>query len=165
MRTKKTLHQTLARLRLSVLVSGEKQPGLYWDSKGLSTAGQNDLRSVFPRTSLLAAANHAGELAKSHHDKLTRASGVYHLFRLPVEIETGIHRQMMEEIPNDLNLEEAIWEELAELPSITAELMKGPVDLKSLDLSDKKAISLLGHTYKAAFEASLSCVPYFLIKA
>ena len=88
-------YQILAQLRLSVLACGEALPGKCWYSDGLGKAGQTDLLTVFPRTSLVAASSHAAKLAQAHHDAVTRATGVYHLFRLPTDVEASIHHELM----------------------------------------------------------------------
>jgi hypothetical protein len=153
----------LARLRLSVLAAGEALPEKYWDSKGFSATGQGDLIAIFPRTSLLAAMTHATELARAHHDKQTRASGVYHLFRLPTDIETAIHHEMIESIPNDYDIQANLWSEIDELPKTEASAVEGPINLNTLDLSTTKAIAKLAATYKSAMDAGLTCIPFFQI--
>lgn len=158
-----SINSILARLRLSVLAAGEALPLKYWDSKGLSASGQGDLIMVFPRTSLLTAMTHATELARAHHDKQTRASGVYHLFRLPTDLETAIHREMIESIPNNYDVQVNLWSEIDELPKAEVEAEEGSINLNTLDLSTKKAISKLAATYKAAMDKGLACVPFFNI--
>ena len=91
-----SVSQFLSHLRFSVLASGERLPERCWSSTGLSEAGQLDLKAVFLRTSVTAAISHATLLAKSHHDDRTRATGVYHLFRLPTDLEASIHRSIMD---------------------------------------------------------------------
>lgn len=156
-------YSTLARLRLSVLTAGEALPDKYWDSKGLSASGQGDLIMVFPRTSLLAAMTHATELARAHHDKQTRASGVYHLFRLPTDIETAIHQEMLESVPNNYDVQANLWSEIDELPKVEAQPEAGSINLNTLDLTSTRAIAKLAATYKSAMDAGLTCIPFFQI--
>lgn len=157
-------HNILARLRLSVLASGEALPEKYWDSRGMSEVGQNDLRTIFPRTSMVAAATHASVLAQSHHDELTRATGVYHLFRLPTDVDASLHRQQIASVTDDKETEGAAWSELSDLPKQEVSAQEGAVNLGALSLVSKKDISKIANTYKAAFDAGLNCVPYFTIK-
>lgn len=154
---------TLAHLRLFVLAAGESMPEKHWDSDGLSQTGQNDLLMIFPRTSLTAAATHAGKLAQAHHDERTRASGVYHLFRLPTEVESAIHQEILHHIPNDMDLETSLWSELEHLPKQSAAAQEGPVNLGELDLNKPKDIAKLAFTYKSAVDAGFSTIPYFTI--
>ena len=158
-----SVYSILTRLRLSVLAAGEALPDKYWDSKGLSTSGQGDLVMVFPRTSLLAAMTHATELARAHHDKQTRASGVFHLFRLPTDIEAAIHHKMIESIPNDYDIQANLWSEIADLPKAEASAEEGPINLNTLDLTTTKALAKLAATYKSAMDAGLTCIPFFQI--
>lgn len=154
-------NQTLALLRLSVLASGEVLPDKCWDSGGLSKNGQGDLLTVFPRTSLAAAASHATKLAQAHHDAVTRATGVHHLFRLPTEVEASLHHELISAIPNDHDINAKLWSELADLPKTEIPAQEGPVNLGTLDLSSAKDISKIAYSYKTAFDAGLSSVPYF----
>ena len=138
-------------------------PGVYWDSKGLNSTAQSDLSFVFPRTSHLASVTHAKELAREHHDATTRESGVYHLFRLPVEIESSIHSYLLEN-SSTLSAHEP-FSELDHLPSVDISSVEGAVDLGSIDLKSNKDLAKLGHTYKSAMDASKSCSPFFTLKA
>lgn len=158
-----SIHYSIARIRLSVLATGETLPDKYWDSKGLSATGQGDLKMVFPRTSLVAAMTHASELARAHHDRQTRASGVHHLFRLPTTIETAIHHEMIESIPNDYDIEANLWSEIDDLPQAEVQPEAGSINLNSLDLTSKKDIAKLAATYKSAMSAGLTCIPFFQI--
>jgi len=88
---------------------------------------------------------------------------VYHLFRLPIDIESAIHREMIHSIPNDLDVQANLWSELTDLPKGDASAEEGPVDLGELNLSELKDVAKLAHTYKAAFDAGLNCIPYFTI--
>ena len=158
-------YQILAHLRLSVLACGEALPGKCWDSDGLGKTGQTDLLTVFPRTSLVAAASHAAKLAQAHHDAVTRATGVFHLFRLPTDVEASIHHELMTAIPNDQDVQGKLWSELKDLPKFEAAAQEGPVNLGEIKLTVAKDISKIANTYKAAFDAGLSVVPYFTLSA
>jgi hypothetical protein len=106
---------------------------------------------------------HANELARAHHDKQTRASGVYHLFRLPTDVETAIHHEMVESIPNDYDVQANLWSEIDDLPKADARAEEGSINLGTLDLSTLKAIAKLAVTYQSAMDANLACVPFFQI--
>lgn len=155
----------LAQLRLSVLASGEALPGKCWDSRGLNRSGQADLLILFPRTSLVAASSHAARLALAHHDAVTRATGVFHLFRLPTEMEAAIHHELMSTIPNDRDVQATLWSELEFLPKLDVPSQEGPVNLGEIKLTSAKDISKIAHTYKAAFDAGQSVIPYFTLTA
>jgi len=158
-------YNILAQLRLSVLARGEALPEKCWDSGGLRKTGQTDLLMVFPRTSLAAASSHAAKLAQAHHDAVTRASGIYHLFRLPTDIEASIHQELMTAIPNDRDVQAKLWSELEGLPKFDVSAQEGPVNLGDIKLTLAKDISKIARAYKAAFEAGKSTVPYFTLSA
>jgi hypothetical protein len=156
----------LGRLRFSVLAAGELLPDVCWNSDGLTSAGQTDLRIIFPRTAVCAAISHAAELARGHHDQRTRASGVFHLFRLPTEMEAGMHRALVDLEQDGYFGDDpstVMWNELGDIGGSAAEPEEGPVDLGSIDLSTKGGIARLANVYKAAFDAGKSCVPYFTL--
>ncbi len=156
----------LALLRLLVLREGEQQPALWWNSTGLQPSGQTDLRFLFPRTAISAAAKHAQFLAQAHHDSRTRAQGVRHLFRLPIGLEISIHRALLElEASGKLAelLPSLAWESLEGVSLDPQPPQEGPVNLGSVDLGSRAGLSKIAATYRAAFRAGIPCVPYFQI--
>jgi hypothetical protein len=159
-------NERLAILRLLILKLGESQPGIWWNSTGLQEAGQGDLRFVFPRTSINAALKHAQALAQSKHDAGTRAQGVRHLFRLPVGLEVGLHQKLVDmEATGKLGplLDTLSWEAVPGVTYDGAAAQEGPVNLGTLDIHSTKGLSRLANAYRAAFEAGVSCVPYFTL--
>ncbi|MDC0323386.1 BrxE family protein [Akkermansiaceae bacterium] len=155
----------LTHLRLAVLIEGEKQPDLWWSSAGLSPEGQQDLIHIFPRTALTAAATHAQALALAHHDKNTRARGVYHLFRLPTVFEETIHRELIDQFPENKGVLENPWAFAEALDLSPSNPSEGATNLGTLDLHSQKDLALLASTYKAAIDAGISTVPFFELKA
>lgn len=154
----------LAHLRLAVLIEGEKQPNLWWSSTGLSPEGQRDLIHIFPRTAITAAATQANALALAHHDKNTRSSGVYHLFRLPTVYEEEIHRDFVTDLSKKGQLFEDPWSLLSDLETTGNSAQEGAINLGEIDLRSIKHLSLLASTYRAALEAKLSCTPFFTLR-
>lgn len=156
---------TLAQIRMAILIEGEKQPDLWWSSTGLSPQGQRDLIHIFPRTAIGAAATQANALALAHHDKNTRASGVYHLFRLPTVYEQGIQREFVTNFSTNGDFLEAPWSLLSDLELNTSSSQEGAINLGELDLRSKKHLSLLASAYQAALNAKISCTPFFTLKS
>ena len=68
----------------------------------------------------------------------------HHLFRLPTTIETAIHHEMIESIPNDYDIEANLWSEIDDLPQAEVQPEAGSINLNSLDLTSKKAIAKTG---------------------
>lgn len=154
----------LARIRMAILVEGEKQPDLWWSSSGLSAKGQMDLVHIFPRTAITAAATQANALALAHHDKNTRSSGVYHLFRLPTVYEEEIHREFVTKLAADTDLVKDPWGLIDDLETTGGTAQEGAINLGEVDLRSIKHLSLLASTYRAVLEAKLSCTPFFTLK-
>ena len=156
----------LAKLRFSVLVAGEMQPELWWSSNGLSQEGQSDLSIIFPRTSINAAMEHASELARLHHDERTRAVGVYHLFRLPTEIQSALHRtsiQLEQDGFFGADPRVQMWSDFPGISTSPTKAQEGPIDLGVFHPHNQSDLERLATTYKAAFDEGKSCVPYFKI--
>jgi len=159
-------NERLAILRLLILKLGETQPGVWWDSTGLQKAGQDDLKFLFPRTSINAASKHAQALAQSKHDASTRAQGVRHLFRLPIGLEVGLHQTLVDlETSGKLEplLETLTWDTLEGVTYQITPAQEGPINLGTLNINSPKDFGRLASVYRAAFEAGVSCVPYFTL--
>jgi hypothetical protein len=58
----------------------------------MSSTGLSFLERIYPRTALRAAVNAAGRAATDVHDKAVGRYKVFHLFRLPENLESDIHR-------------------------------------------------------------------------
>ena len=158
--------KNLAILRLIVLkISESNQIGT--TSKGLATQGQADLSYIFPRTSALAAVNHAATVARLEHDEKVRSRGVYHLFRLPTYWEGLIHRASLECLsPETLAAAESI-ETAASLFSGLPDLAmpspppQGPVDLGGIDLTSTRHLANLAGQYFSALRSKQQVIPFF----
>ncbi len=85
---------SIAQLRSCVAFLGEKENHNWWSSSFLSKSGGAFLTPVFPKTSLLARVNGAGAGARLVHDEHIGVGDVYHLFRLPENIEHEISQAL-----------------------------------------------------------------------
>ena len=158
--------RNLAKIRLIILKINELHQ-IGGNSKGLLTQGQADLSYVFPRTSLLAATNHAAAVARLEHDEKVRARGVYHLFRLPTYWEGLIHRASTEgfsaaELAAAGSIETAatLFSYLPELP-LPSPPPQGPVDLGEIHLTSPRHLANLAGHYFSALRAKQYVIPYF----
>src|SRR5438067_6872386 len=79
--------QQLISLRLFVGFLGETRQGGWWDCGFLDATGTRFLQTTFPRTFPYAALRSTAEAARLVHDSRIGRVGVFHLFRLPVDIE------------------------------------------------------------------------------
>jgi len=86
----------LLRARLCVAYLGEATAREWWKGawKGSflqPTQLEQFLRPIFPRTFFPAALRSATQVAAAEHDDgKTAAAGMYHLFRLPIELEDQV---------------------------------------------------------------------------
>lgn len=158
--------RNLAILRVVILKIGELEQ-LGGGSKGLSTQGQADLSYVFPRSSMLAATNHAASVARLEHDEKVRSRGVYHLFRLPTYWEGLIHKASTEGFTTDeitaagsVETAVSLFSELPELP-LPSPSPQGPVDLGEIHLTSPRDLAILAGQYLAALRAKQYVIPYF----
>ncbi len=84
--------ENLATLRAIVGYLGERGQYGWWQSSFFATGSQAFLAPIFARTQLLAQCTGVTRAAALVHDERIGIGSVYHLFRLPEDIEQGIHR-------------------------------------------------------------------------
>ena len=83
---------SLATLRLLVGFLGEKDHFAWWQSSFFAPGSNAFLAPVFPRTQLLAQYEGVTRAASLQHDDRIGVGDVCHLFRLPEDVEQGLHR-------------------------------------------------------------------------
>lgn len=156
----------ITRLRFLVGYLGEKRFNKWWDCAFLDTVGVRFLSDVFPRTFLVAGLRSTTEAARLVHDSQIGRVGIFHLFRLPADIE--------DQLDVRLNLVVNSWEnrstyetvnllsELCQLSGSRISAPPGPVQIgvpgKILTLT---AVSELAAHYESAFSSGTRCFPYF----
>ncbi len=92
--------KTVVFLRYLVGFLGSKPNAGWWDCDFLSQTGLGYLKFIYPRTVALSAFNATVAAALRAHDERIGRGEVFHLFRLPSELESGI----MEALKNDQSL-------------------------------------------------------------
>lgn len=85
-------NQVVAKIRLAVSFLGEKEQLAWWTSSFFSKGSSAFLSPLFPRTELLAHCRGASNAAMRIHDERIGVGKVFHLFRLPEEMERGIQQ-------------------------------------------------------------------------
>lgn len=159
----------LASLRLAVGWLGEQAPQRWWNSGFASNTSKAFLLPVFPRTALLAQYHGLREAAARIHDEHIGLGQVYHLFRLPEEVEQELHRLLAEEpdrLPLSINGE--VEQALAFLASQCAEVKAaaGPVRIgEAEDLQSATAWDRVSSHYAVAFRGGAPTYPYFSRRA
>ena len=87
--------EKLLSIRAAVAYLGEKEQFDWWSSSFFAKASSAFLAPVFPRTQLLAQCQGVTLAASRVHDERIGVGQVYHLFRLPEDIEQAMHRLLM----------------------------------------------------------------------
>jgi hypothetical protein len=85
---------TVAKMRVAVSYLGEKEQQAWWGSSFYSRGSSAFLSPLFPRSELLAQCRGASSAALRVHDERIGVGKVFHLFRLPEEMERGIHETL-----------------------------------------------------------------------
>lgn len=82
----------LAKLRVVVGYLGERERFSWWQSTFFTAASQAFLAPIFARTSFLAQCSGVTWAAARVHDERIGIGHVYHLFRLPEDMEQDLHQ-------------------------------------------------------------------------
>jgi hypothetical protein len=86
--------ETVLRLRAAVGLLGEQGPARRWPSAFFSPSSRSFLSPLFPRTLVLSQLRGVIAAAARVHDERIGVGDVYHLFRLPEDIEQSTHHFM-----------------------------------------------------------------------
>lgn len=84
--------ETLTKTRSVVGYLGEKEQFSWWQSTFFSPSSQLFLGHVFCKTCFVAQYTGVTRAAMAVHDKYIGLGHVYHLFRLPEDMEQAIHQ-------------------------------------------------------------------------
>lgn len=159
--------ETYLEIRLLVGYLGEKAQNNWWASSFYEPTAMQFLTPVFARTARLAQYNGVREAARRVHDQSVGIGQVFHLFRLPEEIEQDLHRRA--EKLNDGSAP------IANLANTTTAMLRldalangeggksdGPVSLGALgDLQKPVVLKRLAAHYVRAFKSGTHSFPYF----
>ncbi|HEX4053844.1 MAG TPA: BrxE family protein [Tepidisphaeraceae bacterium] len=86
--------EAIVRLRAAVGFLGEQGPAKRWPSAFFAPSSRSFLSPLFPRTLVLSQLRGVIAAAARVHDERIGVGDVYHLFRLPEEIEQSTHQFM-----------------------------------------------------------------------
>ncbi len=157
----------LAELRVVVGFLGEQAQFGWWRSAFFSSSSEAFLTPIFARTKILARCNGVTQAAALVHDERIGVGHVYHLFRLPEDLEQGLYQTLLEpEFGAKLmGLAVAQPEALAWLEqhaNTTQHSGAGPVRVAGLaDLREPASWREVAGHYWAAFKAHTETLPYF----
>jgi hypothetical protein len=157
----------LLKLRLLVGFLGENTQKGWWQTAFIGQTASSFLSHIYPRTILLSQFHGVTEAARRIHDERIGVGSVFHLFRLPEEIEQDLHHMLQKgefTLPADLlGNEIASIEELTRIGGDTSSFSEGPVRVgSSKDILTAPMIKELAKLYSAAFAQGSKTFPYFV---
>lgn len=157
------------QLRLVVGYLGEKNQFGWWPTAFFDPASPRFLEPVFTKTWRLAQYHGIREAARRLHDEHIGIGRVFHLFRLPEEVEHDLHL-LVEAQQVDPDFFALIANQAAGLEflakqagSANIEPSVGPTAIgQAKNLSAAQAARQIARTYLAAFTHGTKAYPYFL---
>lgn len=157
----------LVQLRIVVGYLGEKGQHGWWQSSFYTQGSSAFLSPLFGRTQVLAQCNGVTHAAALVHDERIGIGHVYHLFRLPEEIEQAIHQALQDpilakELQKMITQPEDALDHLRKSALSTASSKIGPIRLGNFDaLRDIKTWKKAAGAYLFGFEQKTLVFPYF----
>lgn len=163
--------EALAILRTIVGYLGEQNQYGWWQSSFFGPGSKAFLAPVFGKTQLLAQCNGVTRAAALIHDERIGVGHVYHLFRLPEDMEQSLHQALHEPVLSSkigrlVADQAAALTELRSLRNSSGAQGIGPTrmgDIQELRSFDQWAVAA-AH-YVRAFEQDVQIYPYFSIAA
>lgn len=160
-------HEYVATLRAAVGLLGEKGQAGWWPSAFFAPGSNAFLSPVFPRTELIAQCSGVTGAAAKVHDERIGVGQVYHLFRLPEDLEQAIHRIMHESdvakrIKQHLGTGDAALQFLRGSGGTGSEKAIGPTRVAGItSLREPLVWHDVAATYADGFESRTEIYPYF----
>lgn len=159
--------EKLAKLRLAIGYLGEREQFGWWQSSFFTQGSNAFLSPLFGRTQILAQCNGVTRAAAIVHDERIGVGHVYHLFRLPEEIEQSIHQSL-----HGPDLGQALQKIIAKPETALNYLRKsagtkqpaevGPIRIGNIvALHDIGIWQTVASAYLFGFEQSTLVCPYF----
>lgn len=157
------LLHTYHTLRLLVGYLGEKNQHNWWPSAFLSPTSPAFLQPLYPRSAHLAAYHGVVEAGRVLHDEHIGIGRIFHLFRLPEEMEHELHAiALASPLPTGLQSLDAAARELTRLARGGLTAPEGPVRIGTRDtLWEEDAAEDVARHYADAFHRGIRCFPYF----
>lgn len=157
----------LATLRITVGYLGERDQFAWWPSAFFGSGSKSFLTPVFGKTHLVAQCNGVTTAAATLHDERIGVGQVYHLFRLPEELEQKIQRSLMDlalsgSLLDPVTSKESAMTHLQSHATTAVQSGVGPTRIGNLhDLYQFSAWGAVAAHYQNAFMQSSQVFPYF----
>jgi len=161
------LIKTIVQLRAAVGLLGEQGPKAWWPSAFFSASSRSFLSPLFPRTLPLSQLQGVTAAAARVHDERIGVGSVFHLFRLPEDIEQAAHRlleqgELARQLSTSVTDRESALDSLNALAASQQPPGGGPIRVGRVDqLSNPGSWRLVAAHYAAAFQVSLEVFPFF----
>lgn len=152
-----------AKSRLAIMAAGADSKHQWWSSEFLKPLSTQFLQPVFKQTAVLAQVSGASAAVSRLHDASVGLGG-YHLFRLPMSIESSIHRYFKS---TELNLEPSYQDSIQIIASYAEEggsFQAGAVNVGSIeDVQAGSAITKFCSAYLWAFQTNTQVYPFLRV--
>lgn len=159
--------ETLVKMRSVVGYLGEKEQFNWWPSSFFSSGSHAFLAPIFIKTQLLAQCSSVTRAATITHDSHIGTGDVYHLFRLPEDIEQDIH-QLLHSYELNLDIQSIIADKESALNFLHQESSNisptavGPALIGSIgSLRDIDQWHTVCAHYEHGFKQNVEIFPYF----
>lgn len=162
--------EQIARLRIIVGYLGERDHYAWWQSSFFGPGSRAFLQPVFGRTQLVAQCNGVTRAAAVVHDERIGVGHVYHLFRLPEDVEQALHRALHERalgqrLAAACASKDAALDYLANEASAPDGAAVGPVRVGAAgDLRNPASWRVVATQYRRAYLQGIEVYPYFADK-
>lgn len=159
--------EQLATIRTAVGFLGERDRAAWWPSSFFAVGSGTFLSPIFARTQLVAQCLGVTAAASKVHDERIGVGQVYHLFRLPEDLEQGIHRimrqtEIAERIAQCVASDEAAKQFLRNSEYAAHAGAIGPTRIANVaGLREAQTWGIVAATYADGFEKGTELYPYF----
>ncbi len=157
----------LTKLRVVVGYLGEREQFSWWQSSFFSAGSQAFLAPIFARTQFLAQCSGVIRAAASVHDERIGTGHVYHLFRLPEDMEQDLHQllhspELTQEIANLTTDKDSALNFLQQDTDSISSTTVGPVLINETEtLRDATQWRSVCAHYAYGFSQGIEIFPYF----
>lgn len=162
--------ETVLKLRAAVGFLGEQAPARHWSSAFFASSSRSFLSPLFSRTLALSQLRGVTAAAARVHDDRIGVGEVYHLFRLPEEIEQATHHFML--TPKAQSILTPSLADIASASGIVTQLAAkesletvGPARIGSVpEMYDVAAWQKAAAHYAFGFSSETEVYPFFSAK-
>lgn len=155
----------IAELRVLIGYLGEKGQANWWGCEFFSPTATAFLAPIFNRSLFLAQYQGVTAAAAKVHDDAIGVGRIYHLFRLPIELEQAAadalnNATFVQTLQSKLASRETAQARLAELAGTVESSMPGPVSLGLISRDIGAELQRAAGFYFAALTTEIQTFPY-----